>query len=62
MYQQIKQKLEAELKFDFDVKEGRSFRKYTTDLEIMQRKLVKYKHLNKNFEEILRKQKMRYFF
>lgn len=54
MYQQIKQKLETELKYDFDVKEGRSFRKYTTELEIMQRKLVKYKHLNKNFEEILR--------
>jgi len=35
MYQQIRQKLEAELKYDFDVKEGRSFRKYTSDLEIM---------------------------
>ena len=62
MYQQIRQKLEAELKYDFDVKEGRSFRKYTSDLEIMQRKLVKYKNLNKNFEEILSKQKKRYFF
>jgi hypothetical protein len=35
MYQQIRQKLEIELKYDFDVKEGRSFRKYTSDLEIM---------------------------
>lgn len=62
MYQQIRQKLEIELKYDFDVKEGRSFRKYTSDLEIMQRKLVKYKNLNKNFEEILSKQKKKYFF
>jgi hypothetical protein len=46
MYQHIRRKLEAELKHDFDIKEGRSFRNYTVDLESMQRKLVKYKHLN----------------
>ena len=45
MYQHIRRKLEAELKQDFDIKEGRSFRKYTVDLESMQRKIVKYKHL-----------------
>ena len=62
MCQTIQEQAEKNLQYQFDMKESKLVRRNLQNEEDLNRKLRKYKDLNHNYEEVLKKEKMKYAF